>query len=149
MKSSFLTSLFYVASNKDNSYHYPHCPIGPNNWCKYNADRANNTQTYKPGPGLPRDIICKTRPIFLEWSKDSELEKCLHGKAQNVNESFNGTIWERIPKTTFVALSNLEFGVYDAVPNFNIGMKASVSIYEKINFVQGVHMLRGCNIYKE
>ena len=43
MKSSFLTSLFYVASNKDNSYHYPHCPIGPNNWCKYNADRANNT----------------------------------------------------------------------------------------------------------
>ena len=65
-QASFLASLFHAASNKDNWYHYPHCPIGPNSWCKYNADRANNTQTYKPGPGLPRDIICKIRPIFLE-----------------------------------------------------------------------------------
>ena len=71
MKSSFLASLFHVASNKDNSYHYPHCPIGQNIWCKYNADRANNTQTYEPGPGLLRDIIYKIRPIFSELSKDS------------------------------------------------------------------------------
>ena len=147
MKSSFLASLFHVASNKDNSYHYPHCPIGPNSWCKYNADRANNTQTYKSGPSLPRDIIYKIRPIFLELSKDSELEKCLHGKTQNANESFNGTIWKRIPKTTFVTLPNLEFGVYDSVANFSIGMKASILIYEKLNFAPGVHMLRGCNEY--
>ena len=56
-------------------------------------------------------------------SKDSELEKYLHGKTQNGNESFNGLIWERIPKTTSVTLLNLDFGVYDAVANFNIGMK--------------------------
>ena len=37
--------------------------------------------------------------------------------------------------------------VYDAVANFNIGMKASLLIYEKLNFVPGVHMLRGCNKY--
>ena len=37
----------------------------------------------------------------------------MHGKTQNANESFNGTIWERIPKNTFVTLPNLEFGVYD------------------------------------
>ena len=43
IKSSFLALLFHVASNKDNSYHYPHCPIGPNSWCKYNANGANNT----------------------------------------------------------------------------------------------------------
>ena len=41
-------------------------------------------------------------------SKDSELEKRLHGKSQNAKESFNGTIWERIPKMTFVTLPNLE-----------------------------------------
>ena len=73
----------------------------------------------------------------------------MHDKAQNANESFDGTIWERIPRTTFVTLPNLEFGVYDAVANFNIGIKASVLIYEKINFVLGEHMLRGCNKYKE
>ena len=147
MKSGFLASLFHVASNKDNLFHYPHCPIGPNSWCKCNADRANNTQSYKSGPGLPRNIIYEKKPIFLELSKDSKLEKCLHGKTQNANESFNDAIWERIPKTTFVTLPNLEFGVYDAVANFNIGMKASVLIYEKLNFAPGVHMLKGCNKY--
>ena len=59
MKSSFLPSLFHVTSNKDNSYHYPHCPIGSNSWCKYNADRADNTQTYKADLGLSRVIIYK------------------------------------------------------------------------------------------
>ena len=65
------------------------------------------------------------------------------GKTQNANESFNGTIWERIPKNTFVTLPNLEFGVYDGVAHCNIKMKASVLIYEKINFVPVVYMLKG------
>ena len=57
MKSSFLASLFHVVSNKDNSYHYPHCPNGPKSRFKYDTDTANNTRTYKPGAGLPRDVI--------------------------------------------------------------------------------------------
>ena len=65
------------------------------------------------------------------------------GKTQNANESFNGTIWERIPKNTFVTLPNLEFGVYDGVAHCNIRMKASVLIYEKLNFVSVVYMLKG------
>ena len=147
MKPSFLASLFHCSCNKDNYYYYPYWPIGPNNCSKYNADRANNTHTYKAGQGLRRDIIYKRRPIFLELSKDRELEKCLHCKTENANESFNGTIWELIPKMTFVTLPNIEFGVYDAVANFNIGIKASVLIHGKLNFVPGVHMLRGCNKY--
>ena len=67
----------------------------------------------------------------------------MHGKTQNANESFNGTIWERIPKNTFVTLPNLEFGVYDGVAHCNIRMKASVLIYEKLNFVSVVYMLKG------
>ena len=66
----------------------------------------------------------------------------MHGKTQNANESFNGTIWERIPKNTFVTLPNLEFGVYDGAAHCNIKMKAPVLIYEKINFVPVVYMLR-------
>ena len=67
----------------------------------------------------------------------------MHGKTQNTHESFNGTIWERIPKNIFVTLPNLEFGVYDGVAHCNIKMKASVLIYEKINFVPVVYMLKG------
>ena len=120
MKLSFLASLFHVASNKDNSHHYPYGSVGPNSWSKYNANRADNIQTHKPGPSFPRYSIYKIRPIFLELNKDSELERRLHGKTQNTNQSFNSTIWERIPKTTFITLANLEFSVYDAVANFNL-----------------------------
>lgn len=87
---------------------------------------SNNTSTYKVGHGLSIDILHKIRPICEELSKDSELEKRLYGKTQNANESFNGTLWERIPKNTLVTLPNLQFGVYDAVARFNIGIKASV-----------------------
>ena len=63
--------------------------------------------------------------IFLKLSKDTELETCLHGKTHNATSSFDGTIWELIPKNTFVTLPNLEFGLYDSVANCNIRMKAS------------------------
>ena len=43
-----------------------------------------------------------------------------------------------IQKNTLVTLPNLEFGVYDGVAHCNIRMKASVLIYEKLNFVSMV-----------
>ena len=137
MKAGTLSSLFHVVSCAKNSFHYPHCPTGSDSWCKYNQDRANGTSTYKPGPGLPMDIVIKLRPIFEDLSSNKQLEKCLHGKTQNANESFNGKIWDRIPKTNYVSLKQLEFGVYDAVANFNIGRKASVLIFEKLNMIPG------------
>ena len=66
-------------------------------------------------------------------------------KTQNANESFNGTIWERIPKTNYVSIKQLDFGVFDAVANFNIGRKASVLIYEKLSMIPGSYMLKGCS----
>lgn len=144
MKAGALSTLFHVASSKKNNFHFPHCPTGSRSWCKYNSDKANSTTFYKPGPGLPLEIVHKIRPIFDDLSKETELQKCLHGKTQNTNESFNGTIWERIPKTNYVSLTNLQFGVYDAVANFNIGMKGSVLIYEKLGMVPGAYTLKGC-----
>ena len=144
MKSGVLATLFHVASSKQNNWHYPHWPTGNDSWCKYNADRANHTITYVPGPGLPLDIVLKIKPIFEDLSKEEELEKCLHGKTQNANESFNGKIWERIPKVNYVSLPTLEFGVYDAVANFNVGRKATVLIYELLHMEPGKYTLNGC-----
>ena len=53
-------------------------------------------------------------------------------------------IWDRIPKDMFVLLPSLQFGVYDVVSNFNIGMKASVLTIEKLGFDAGVCTLRDC-----
>ena len=86
----------------------------------------------------------KVKPVFEELSTDKLLGKCLHGLTQNQNESFNATIWERLPKTRFVSRTQLEFGVYDAVANFNIGRKASVLIFEKLNMTPAKYTLKGC-----
>ena len=47
-------------------------------------------------------------------------------------------------KDTLVSLPSLQFGVYDAVSNFNIGMKASVLTYEKLGFGPGYYTLISC-----
>ena len=53
--------------------------------------------------------------------------------AQNENELFNAIIWE-ISKTSYVSLSLLQLGVFDAVANFNGGRTASILIYEYMNY---------------
>ena len=41
-------------------------------------------------------------------------------------------------------LLQLEFGVYDAVANFNIGLKYSILTYEKMSMVSGRYTLKCC-----
>ena len=121
MKLRFLASSFHVASDKDNMYHYTHCPTGSDNWCKCNANRTNNSQTYKPWPDLPKDIIYKRRPIFLELSKDPELEKCLHGKTQHLMVQ-SGNVFHKILLLQYlISMTQFRICRYDAVAHFNIG----------------------------
>jgi hypothetical protein len=40
-------------------------------------------------------------------ANDKLLSKCLDGKTQNQNESLNGMIWNRLPKTVFVGDESL------------------------------------------
>ena len=80
MKSSALATLFHVASLKDNNWHYPHCPMGASSWCKFNRDKVNKTNTYKPGPGLPLEVVYKIRPVFEDLTKDDELKNVFMAK---------------------------------------------------------------------
>ena len=121
MKSAILGAFFHVASHVkklpdgtviSNEWH-DHCERGAKGWCKFQQDISNKTTTYTSGPGLPEDIIKHVKPILANLSSDALLEKCLHGLTQNQNESFDGTIWNRIPIGTYVGLRQLEIGVYD------------------------------------
>ena len=51
-----------------------------------------------PKINIPKWIHDEIRPIFLDLSKDELLAKCLHGEAQNNNESLNNMIWAKCPK---------------------------------------------------
>lgn len=143
MEKAIHATLFHVASSKDNNYH-DHCPSGPNSWCGAQRDKANGTMLHKPGPGFPLHVIAHLKPVFADLSKHDLLEKCLHGMTQNQNESFNNMIWERVPKTTYVGFDTLEFGVYDAISNFNIGRKASLDILEELKINPGPYTVKGC-----
>ena len=72
------------------------------------------------------------------------LEKCLHGKTQNANESFNGTIWNRVPKSNHVGLNTLCFGVYDAISHYNNGAQAALDTMSLIGIDPGLYMSKVC-----
>ena len=142
MTKAIHASLFHVASSKKNEWHY-HCPKGASSWCHYNSDKATGLSTYKPGKGLPKDILLThVKPIFHELSSPELLKKCLHGKTQNQNEAFNALIWERVPKAKYVSLKQLQFGTYDAIAHFNIGRKNSSLILEKLGMIPGRYMTK-------
>ena len=83
-------------------------------------------------------------------SRNLKLKKCLHGKTQNANESFNGMIWNRIPKATHVGISNLSLGVYDGIAYFNYGMKATLDVFKMLNIEPGIYTMQICdNLIKE
>ena len=67
----------------------------------------------------------------------------MHREAQHQNESLN--IWERVPKTKFCSMLHLKFATFDAIANFNIGRKASVMTFKKLNIIPGKLMIDGSN----
>ena len=70
------------------------------------------------------------------------LEKRIHDKTQNANESFNGMIWNCVSKATHVNLDVLSVGVYDPVACFNIGEKSTLDIMERLKVDRGYYMAK-------
>ena len=70
------------------------------------------------------------------------LDKCLHGKAQNMNEPFNGMICNRVPRATHVGLYVLSVGVYDVIAYFNKSEGTALDIVELIKISQSYYMTK-------
>ena len=133
-------SMFHVAGYHDA------CPQGQESWCQYQLDRVNNTSLYKDKKVLPLDVRQAILPIYLDLCKRENLEKCLHGRTQNNNESFNGMIWNRVPKATHVGIDILSLGVYDAIAHFNDGAIAAYNILKGVGVEPGSNMVNGLQI---
>ena len=93
---------------------------------------------------LIKTIIKYIKPIFVDLCEDELLKKCSDCKTQNQNESFNGTVWNRLRKTTYVGYRQFALGVYDAVAVFNNGRKASIDLHENMNMRPGFFTRQGC-----
>ncbi|GFW20378.1 uncharacterized protein TNCV_3458151 [Trichonephila clavipes] len=79
----------------------------------------------------------------MDLCDQSLLEKCLHGKTKNANESFNGVLWSIIPKETFVELLTLQFGAFLAALQFNDGSKGILSVLEYLHIPMAYFILKG------
>jgi len=143
MKKAIHASLFHCAS-KDAMPLHDHCPTGSNSWCKFQKDKANGTNTFKHGSGLPLNVIAKVKPEYVRLSDENLLNKCLHGKTQNQNESLNGMIWQRLPKEVYVGREILELGMYDAVAHFNIGSTTVLKLLQGLGISPGKYTQAGC-----
>ena len=120
------------------------CPRTSDSWCKFQADKVNNTNLYKCKPGLPAIITDTIKPVFIDLSNDNLLKKCLHGQTQNNNKSINGVIWKRCPKDIFVGRTTLEIGVASAVINFNDGISGVLKVLKNFKIEPGRNCIAYC-----
>ena len=132
LKNALLASFFHPASSESCNYH-TYCPATKDSWCQYQRDIINNTNLYKPGNGFHEDGIKHVKPEYVKLTNETELLKCLHGKTQNANESFNSLIWERAPKCRYCGLNKLKLCVYDAISYFNYGGQSIIDTLKLLN----------------
>ena len=124
LKKSIGAALYHSSEADSDEQQHEMYPRDPNTWCTFHADVANKTSFYKKSGRLLLKAVKKIiKPIFMNLSDNELLEKCLHGKTQNNNESLNGMIWKKCPIDVYVGKCVLEMGVFSAVICFNEGKK--------------------------
>ncbi|GFV17770.1 uncharacterized protein TNCV_3036851 [Trichonephila clavipes] len=94
---SAVIAAFFIAVNKNQPMH-GQCPVGPDTWCKFQRATFEGKMHIDTGKGLPQKLIKIIKPHYMKLCDKDLLNKCLHGKTQNANESFNGILWKFIPK---------------------------------------------------
>ena len=103
MTDAIHASLYHVSG-----YHES-CPKTNDSWCQYQKDKVDGTNLFiKKKMGCLSTSVKLILLIYDDLPKPELLQKCLHGKTQKTNESFNVMIWNRIPKATHVGLNNLK-----------------------------------------
>ena len=122
--------------NEDKEDRHKYCPKEAGTWCKYQKSRLTGENFKGDRINISEPIYKLIRPLWLKLSDNMLLEKCLHGRTQNVNEAFNAFVWKRPPKDIFVGKTVLDMSVASAVVSFNDGATGLFSIMEKI----GIHV---------
>ncbi|GFW55149.1 uncharacterized protein TNCV_4488621 [Trichonephila clavipes] len=128
----------------DSIQHYYGLAIRKNlsySWCGYNRSIVTG-EFYIHKHSLPESILLKVKKVFRDLTEKDLLKKCLHGRIQNPNESFNKCFWERIPKTVFVGIETLKFGFKVAVICFNDGYVSRIKVFEALGIKPGYNTER-------
>ena len=135
MKKNVSAILTHCSDIKPLSARHKWCSRAEDSWCSYwNKDKVTKSKFNIPANVKDEPEIVK---IFDRLRDDELLRKCLHGKTQNVNVSFNGIVWTRCPKRVYVNRKTLEIGVYSAILEFNEGKSGIERVMELVGLEIG------------
>lgn len=149
MSEAIWTSLYHLAAGRNEGLHGK-CPKGEGSWCSFQKAVATGTlDKYKPKNGLPDNVLEAVKPVYSKLTDPAMLRRCLHGKTQNQNESFNGMIWRRCPKDGYVGLKTLNFCVMDAICHYNCGPDVELEILKRGGVTVGKHTRAGVELAKD
>lgn len=105
------------------------CPDDPNTWCLYNKAKLTG-DSYNHKHKIDPAVMAEVKPVFQFLSHPDLLKKCLHGKTQNANESFNGVVWSKCSKRVFVGPLVVGICLHDAVLTYNDGCCSRLAVIE-------------------
>ncbi|KAJ8936817.1 hypothetical protein NQ318_015284 [Aromia moschata] len=138
MKKAILATYFHLCSTDDNPNH-SFCPDGEDSWCQWKKAEAlgANKDLLKHSEPLHPDVQKYILPIYEDLTKDDLLQRCLGGRTQNANESYNSTIWRLAPKHLNSGLKIIEIAAYVSASIFNEGHSTVLRIMSKMDIIVG------------
>ena len=107
------------------------CPSGDTSWCKFRrlGNMENAPHHLEP---VFLDIL---EPLYTNCLASFELlPRCLPGITQNVLESINSILWQKVPKHTFHGTKRVHIGACSAVIYYNQGATGKFSVLTLMSF---------------
>ncbi|GFW98760.1 uncharacterized protein TNCV_2251231 [Trichonephila clavipes] len=133
MQSAVIAAFFHCFASKHGQF-----PVGAERWCKFQRAKASNIVYQDKSLGLPQNIVNTIKPVYMDLCDRNLLKKCLHGKTQNPNESFNAILWQTLPKEVFVEHQTLRLGSYTDVVQFNNDFQRLISILNEMGMFRAI-----------
>ncbi|GFS69307.1 uncharacterized protein TNCV_4011221 [Trichonephila clavipes] len=140
--SKYIWAIYFHKLSTDENPQHALYPMGEESWCGYNKSILSG-EKYIHKHSLPDAVLFKIKKNFRDLTAKELLLKCSHGRTQNLNESFNNCVWNRVPKKTFVSKRTLQMGVMDAVICFNEGAYARTEVLKALKINPGVKTCEG------
>jgi hypothetical protein len=140
MRNAVYASLMHMISTNAQPHH-TFCPKGAASWCHYQreltgAEVRPHTNDIKGEHGE------QLLDLYKALANKDLLQRCTRMMTQNPNESFNGQIWRRCPKTEPSSLKTVQTAVAMAVHAFNAGPQGFALIIQKVGIENVGHNLQ-------
>ena len=142
MKSAIWAGFFHVTSSKNRLLH-DHCPKGKDSWCGYQLDVANKTELFKHGAGISDAVIKHIKPILVELSNDSLLQKSVFMGRHKIRTKVSMVQFGDEYQNTLMLVYASSNWVFMMLSLFNVGNKTTLLMYEKLGMKFGVNTING------